>query len=112
MVYLKPVGIPSLMAWSKETTDVSIAIMQRTALALLRMTGGYLLDASDALGLLVAFRSPGAAVRWGLAVVDALLQADWPEELLEHEMGEGEGPSLVVLVLVVQHVHKPWIAAP
>jgi hypothetical protein len=56
----------------------------------MRPAGGYLVENTDGL-LLVAFPaspSPGPALRWAVSVVRACLHAPWPQELLEHELGE------------------------
>jgi hypothetical protein len=52
--------------------------------------GGYLISATDGL-ILAAFPtlpSTAPALRWALSCVRACLHAAWPQELLEHELGE------------------------
>ncbi len=65
----------------------SLALYRSIAGELLMALGGYLMEAVDGL-VLVAFPRPAQAMRWALALVDACLNADWPSELLEHELGE------------------------
>ena len=52
--------------------------------------GGYLVQASGGL-VLAAFPRPEGALRWCLACQSAMVQQEWPEELLLHELGEELG---------------------
>ena len=49
--------------------------------------GGYLVQASGGL-VLAAFPRPEGALRWCLSCQGAMMEQEWPEELLEHELGE------------------------
>lgn len=49
--------------------------------------GGYLVEASGGL-VLAAFPRPEGALRWCLSCQSAMIDQDWPEELLKHELGE------------------------
>lgn len=49
---------------------------------------GYLVSSHGAM-VLAVFCSPAAAIRWALATQRECLDAEWPEELLEHELGGG-----------------------
>ena len=49
--------------------------------------GGYLVEASGGL-VLAAFPRPEGALRWCLSCQSAMVDQDWPEELLRHELGE------------------------
>uniref|UniRef100_A0A7S0REA4 Guanylate cyclase domain-containing protein n=1 Tax=Chlamydomonas leiostraca TaxID=1034604 RepID=A0A7S0REA4_9CHLO len=48
---------------------------------------GYLANTSEGL-CIASFVSPASALCWALAIKDALMHADWPEALLEHELCE------------------------
>jgi class 3 adenylate cyclase len=45
---------------------------------------------------LVAFQRPEQAIAWALACQAALMAANWPEELLEHELCEAMTTTLAV----------------
>jgi hypothetical protein len=57
---------------------------------LLGSLGGYLNTAADGLVLAAfpALPSTAPALRWALSCVRSCLHAPWPQELLEHELGE------------------------
>ncbi len=66
---------------------------------------GYVVELSGGL-CLAAFASPGAAVRWGVAMVDDLLDAPWEPELLAHELCEEVGEDLGLCVR--RGAGAPW----
>ncbi|GLI60932.1 hypothetical protein VaNZ11_003168 [Volvox africanus] len=78
----------ALMRWDGPIAEMSLKLFVRTAMSeLRRTTGAYLVSASPA-EVRAAFPSPVLAVAWALNLRAALLRATWPEELLQHELGE------------------------
>lgn len=51
----------------------------------LKMTGGYEVK-TEGDSFMLVFRTPLSAVWWCLFVQQALVEADWPKDLLEHEV--------------------------
>ncbi|KAJ9518595.1 hypothetical protein QJQ45_018524, partial [Haematococcus lacustris] len=88
IVYLKPTGLPSLMAWNADIAKASLAIFHTITRDELCSHQGYMCDVSDELGVLAAFPRPGLAVRCCLMVVQRCLSATWDPQLLEHPLGE------------------------
>jgi hypothetical protein len=82
-----------------------ICVHQAAILALVAR-GGYLVELADGL-CLAAFGQPAAAMLWALEVQTALRDADWPEELLQHEAGE----EIAVFVAAPQPAPAPVGAA-
>ncbi|GIL66409.1 hypothetical protein Vafri_19932 [Volvox africanus] len=78
----------ALLRWNWPVAETSLKMFVRTAMSeLRRATGAYLVLASPA-EIRAAFPSPVLAVAWALNLRAALLRATWPEELLQHELGE------------------------
>ncbi|GFH11292.1 guanylate cyclase domain-containing protein [Haematococcus lacustris] len=61
IVYLKPTGLPSLMAWNADIAKASLAIFHTITRDELCSHQGYMCDVSDELGVLAAFPRPGLA---------------------------------------------------
>jgi len=91
--FMHAVGYSLLEATDKQLARASAAVYQGTAQELLYQAGGYMLESADGL-LLVAFNRPARAARWALDAIAACMHADWPEELLMHEVGEVVGVSV------------------
>lgn len=87
VVFMGVVGHGTLAAWDASVTAAAVALYQEAAQSLLYAHGGYLLEAVDGL-CLAAFSRPAAAIRWSLDTVSACLAAQWPPQLLAHELGE------------------------
>ena len=73
--------------------DATLGILGAGTLRCLAAYGGYIFDSSgddDRAGglVLAAFPQPEGALRWCLASQSAMVQKEWPEELLQHELGE------------------------
>ncbi|GIL81565.1 hypothetical protein Vretifemale_10571, partial [Volvox reticuliferus] len=78
----------ALLRWDRQVAAMSLKLFVRTAVSELRRTkGAYLISASPA-EVRAAFPSPVLAVAWALNLRAALLRAAWPEELLQHDLGE------------------------
>lgn len=76
--YLNAVGVSLLMAWNTPVTQSALALLHQSAShQLAQVPGGCLLDTSDVLGCLAAFRAPGEAMRWALDTIEGLLDVDW-----------------------------------
>ena len=74
--------------------DATLAILGAVMLRCLAAHGGYIFESNGdddgACGglVLAAFPRPEGALRWCLACQSAMVQQEWPEELLQHELGE------------------------
>ncbi|PNH06136.1 hypothetical protein TSOC_007526 [Tetrabaena socialis] len=113
LVLVQVVGVQVLAAWNVEVTRAALRVFASVAAEALPHWGGYpaRLDPEDGT-LLAAFREPasggagrecgtrragreprarrdtGMALGFAHALVELLRDAEWPEELLEHELGE------------------------
>jgi hypothetical protein len=86
--FMYALGVTALAAWDQAVAADSLAVYHEAVTTLLHKHGGYRVDAGpDGLSL-AAFLDGAAAVRWALDTVDACLHADWPQELLDHPLGE------------------------
>ncbi len=54
------------------------------------LQGGYAVEVAEGL-VLAALGSPTAALHWATATIEACLEAAWPQELLEHQLGAWRG---------------------
>ncbi|GIL42590.1 hypothetical protein Vafri_567, partial [Volvox africanus] len=103
MGVVRVVGLDTLMAWHKETTEEALALFQRVVVTIaMRRLGGHLVEAEP--GKVVAvFGHPFDAVRWAAACEALLKEAEWSEALLSHELAEEvQGP-----VLLDSHMDAP-----
>ncbi|KAL6762373.1 nucleotide cyclase [Haematococcus lacustris] len=85
----QPVGTATLMAWDARVCRKALRVYFDLGRSLLACsdTAGYLVEVTEGL-LLVAALRPSCAIRWALSLMRSCLAADWPEELLAHELGE------------------------
>ncbi|KAG2487108.1 hypothetical protein HYH03_014221 [Edaphochlamys debaryana] len=99
-------GLPSSGPNHAESASVHGSGMVRTALELLRGAimaaavrhGGYVVASSSEGGhWVLVFGAPEQAVAWGLAMLDAMLGAQWPPGFLEHELTEEEWQDGVLM---------------
>lgn len=81
------VGMSTLLEWDPVLAREGLALLKEELEALLKKWGGYLADVSDE-GLVAAFPSPSDALQWALGAHQALLEVDWPPDLLDHELCE------------------------
>ncbi|KAJ9528482.1 hypothetical protein QJQ45_020540 [Haematococcus lacustris] len=83
------VGTATLMAWDARVCRKALRVYFDLGRSLLACsdTAGYLVEVTEGL-LLVAALRPSCAIRWALSLMRSCLAADWPEELLAHELGE------------------------
>jgi hypothetical protein len=102
-------GLSLLHAYSAGLAAESVAVYRRTVQAELMRRGGYLVEESGGLHL-VAFHRASRAIRWALNSVQLCMEADWPRELLEHELGGGwprvlkpDAPCVQLLTQVTCH---------
>ncbi|GLI69213.1 hypothetical protein VaNZ11_013786 [Volvox africanus] len=103
MGVVRVVGLDTLMAWHKETTEEALALFQQVVVSIaMRRLGGHLVEAEP--GKVVAvFGHPFDAVRWAAACEALLKEAEWSEALLSHELAEEvQGP-----VLLDSHMDAP-----
>ncbi|GIM12082.1 hypothetical protein Vretimale_15512 [Volvox reticuliferus] len=103
MGVVRVVGLDTLMAWHKETTEEALALFRRVVVTIaMRRLGGHLVEAEP--GKVVAvFGHPFDAVRWAAACEALLKEAEWSEMLLGHELAEEvQGP-----VLLDSHMDAP-----
>uniref|UniRef100_A0A7S3R719 Guanylate cyclase domain-containing protein n=1 Tax=Dunaliella tertiolecta TaxID=3047 RepID=A0A7S3R719_DUNTE len=77
----------ALELWNPDVTAAALKLWHTTVQGILIKRGGYLVEAADGL-CLAAFTRPSSAIRWALESIEACLNADWPPELLETELGE------------------------
>ncbi|KAG2431588.1 hypothetical protein HYH02_013281 [Chlamydomonas schloesseri] len=87
VVFMHAVGHSVLKAWNAAVAGQALAIYGGLAKRLLRELGGYTVELSDGL-CLATFSDCYSAAAFALRAKDGLLDADWPLELLEHELGE------------------------
>jgi hypothetical protein len=88
IAFMHVCGIQSLLAWDVEVTRAALATLTSVVRAQLLPYSGYLVELSDGL-VLASFSHPHVAIRWALATVQHCMAADWPQELLHHEVGGG-----------------------
>jgi len=79
--------LKALELWNPDVTAAALEQWHTTVQGILTKRGGYLVEAVDGL-CLAAFTCPSSAIRWALESIEACLNADWPSELLETELGE------------------------
>uniref|UniRef100_A0A7S3R6S4 Guanylate cyclase domain-containing protein n=1 Tax=Dunaliella tertiolecta TaxID=3047 RepID=A0A7S3R6S4_DUNTE len=79
--------LKALELWNPDVTAAALEQWHTTVQGILTKRGGYLVEAVDGL-CLAAFTCPSSAIRWALESIEACLNADWPPELLETELGE------------------------
>ncbi|KAL6757582.1 hypothetical protein V8C86DRAFT_3095115 [Haematococcus lacustris] len=87
VVYLYVVGLGSLAAWNSQVTATAMGLCLSILNRQLHLYGGYCVEQAESL-CLATFCHPHTAIRWALACIQLCLAADWPQELLEHELGE------------------------
>ncbi|KAG2484649.1 hypothetical protein HYH03_016602 [Edaphochlamys debaryana] len=79
----------TLLAWNRDVAGEALRLFREAAAAQLReVQGGYLCSSPHEGELCAAFNTASAAVRWAEGLRRQLLDADWPEELLAHELCE------------------------
>ncbi|KAG2495477.1 hypothetical protein HYH03_006422 [Edaphochlamys debaryana] len=83
------VGAGALLAWRRQLAAQALGAWAAVARRQLLEHGGYIIDLRPEAGALTAvFADAGAAAVWAHACTEAMLDAAWPEELLEHELCE------------------------
>ncbi|GFH05638.1 guanylate cyclase domain-containing protein, partial [Haematococcus lacustris] len=87
VVYLYVVGLGSLAAWNSQVTATAMGLCLSILNRQLHLYGGYCVEQAESL-CLATFCHPHTAIRWALACIQLCLATDWPQELLEHELGE------------------------
>ena len=85
-------GLRELWDSQPEATSAALRLTSAMLKRLLVDYQGYEVR-TDGEAFLVAFGEPIAAARWCLAAQDALLEAEWPDELLNEEFDD-EAPVL------------------
>uniref|UniRef100_A0A7S3VU00 Guanylate cyclase domain-containing protein n=1 Tax=Dunaliella tertiolecta TaxID=3047 RepID=A0A7S3VU00_DUNTE len=85
--FMKVSYLKALEMWNPDVTAAALELWRTTVQGILIKRGGYLVEAVDGL-CLAAFTRPSSAIRWALESIEACLNADWPSELLETELGE------------------------
>jgi hypothetical protein len=99
IVFMKATGVATLSAWDAAITKAALQLYHTTVSQLLPGYCGYVVEMAEELSL-CAFQSPEAAIAWALAARASLLAADWPAELLEHELCEPITTTLVTAAAV------------
>ncbi|KAG2501916.1 hypothetical protein HYH03_000414 [Edaphochlamys debaryana] len=87
VLFMHAVGYAHLAAWNGEVLAQASLTYAAVVKRQLAEAGGYLVELADGL-CLAAFTSTPDAIAFALNVKDRLLTADWPSELLEHELCE------------------------
>ncbi|GFR47140.1 hypothetical protein Agub_g8830 [Astrephomene gubernaculifera] len=92
VAFLTVAGVSTLLAWNPEVTRRALEVFDATfaeqaAAAAGGGSGAYIVEATGGL-LLAAFASPTAALATCRRLQRALLGAEWPPELLEHDLCE------------------------
>ena len=103
IVFMKATGVAMLSAWDAAITKAALQLYHSTVTELVPQYSGYIVEMAEELSLL-AFQRPEAAIAWALAARERLLAADWPQELLEHELCEPITTTLVAAA-AVSHSH-------
>ncbi|GIL44411.1 hypothetical protein Vafri_1891 [Volvox africanus] len=91
VAFLTVVGATTLQGWNAEVMQQALGVFQHvfwTAAAANAARGAYLVEFTSEGLLLAAFASTADALATCMAVQSELLVADWPPELLEHDMCE------------------------
>jgi class 3 adenylate cyclase len=101
IVFMKATGVAMLTAWNSCITKAALALYHATVCELIPRYSGYIVEMAEELSLL-AFQRPEAAIGWALAAQAALLAADWPRALLEHELCEPITTTMVAAAAVSQ----------
>ncbi|KAG2442577.1 hypothetical protein HXX76_002662 [Chlamydomonas incerta] len=87
IVFMYVHALQQLMAWNSEVTMEAVELFHRVAAHRCKAHDGYVSESQEGL-VLVAFRDPAQALLWALNTQQALLNAPWDPELLEHELAE------------------------
>ncbi|KAG2496610.1 hypothetical protein HYH03_005431 [Edaphochlamys debaryana] len=87
VVFMHAVGQQALAAWDQALAEAATGVYEGVVKGVLDAFGGYMVELRDGL-CLAAFGSCHAAVAFALTAKDRLVYADWPEELLLHELCE------------------------
>jgi class 3 adenylate cyclase len=87
VVFMNGIGVSTLLGWNAQVAQQSVQLYHRVVSALLPKYLGYVVEMADGL-CLAAFQRPEQAIAWALASQAALIDAAWPEALLEHELCE------------------------
>ncbi|KAL6747311.1 hypothetical protein V8C86DRAFT_3117778 [Haematococcus lacustris] len=87
VVYLTVVGLGSLTAWDSQVAGSAVALCHTILDRQLHLYGGYCVEQAEAV-YLATFCHPHTAIRWALACIQLCLVAAWPQQLLEHVLGE------------------------
>jgi class 3 adenylate cyclase len=87
VVFMNATGVSTLLGWNAEVAQQSVQLYHRVVSALLPKYLGYVVELADGL-CLAAFQRPEQAIAWALAAQAALIDAAWPEALLENELCE------------------------
>ncbi|GFR48852.1 hypothetical protein Agub_g10806, partial [Astrephomene gubernaculifera] len=87
MAYLGIVGVPTLLAWDEGVTREGLALLHACVAEAVHKWGGYLVAAGDE-QIHVVFSAAADAVLWALSVHQSLMELEWPEALLDHELAE------------------------
>ena len=61
-----------------------------SAQTLLTHMGGVVVDDSEGY-VIASFTSAAVALRWALTTMQLCMQAEWPQELLQNQLGGGYG---------------------
>ncbi|KAG2448347.1 hypothetical protein HYH02_006929 [Chlamydomonas schloesseri] len=80
-------ALQQLMAWNSEVAMEAVELFHRVAAHRCKAHDGYVSESQEGL-VLVAFRDAAQALLWALTTQQALLNAPWDPELLEHELAE------------------------
>ncbi|GLI65577.1 hypothetical protein VaNZ11_009149 [Volvox africanus] len=91
VAFLTVVGAATLQSWNAEIMQQALGVFQAvfwTAAAANATRGAYLVEFTSEGLLLAAFASTADALATCMAVQSDLLVAEWPPELLEHDMCE------------------------
>ncbi|GIL84902.1 hypothetical protein Vretifemale_13477, partial [Volvox reticuliferus] len=89
LVLVQVAGVQVLRSWNSEVTAAALQVFGSVAAEMLPAWGGFPATMDLQCGtLLAAFREPALALGFMHALIDVLQDAEWPPELLTHELGE------------------------
>ncbi|GIL53558.1 hypothetical protein Vafri_9128, partial [Volvox africanus] len=89
LVLVQVAGVQVLRSWNLEVTFAALQVFGSVAAEMLPAWGGFPATMDLQSGtLLAAFREPALALGFMHALIDVLQDAEWPPELLTHELGE------------------------
>ncbi|KXZ53745.1 hypothetical protein GPECTOR_6g662 [Gonium pectorale] len=89
LVLVQVVGVQVLASWDSDVTAAALQVFGSVAVDVLAAWGGFPASVDTTSGtMLAAFREPALALGYMHALIDVLRDADWPAELLQHELGE------------------------